>query len=173
MRQLLGIRMFESADQMFKLFPGINVEGLDCGSGYRVRCHRRGLLVLGRMHKICLSCFTTQKRPLLQFIPNTNPLTHCFLEVWRRYKRAAPGVFDTELFTQQSTLFLVPVVLCRESYPRIDAVSGPGSCVYDGVMGQCDRMEYRRLYAALPTLWKVDPGRLRCGKHRGYLKTSS
>ena len=51
--------------------------------------------------------------------------------------------------------------------------SGPGMCVYDGVVGQCDRIEYRRLNAVLPALGKMDPGRLSCGKHRGYLKTSS
>jgi len=43
-----------------------------------------------------------------------------------------------------------PIVLRRESHPRIDAIGGPGTRVHDGVVGQCDRMEYRRLNAVLP-----------------------
>ena len=30
-----------------------------------------------------------------------------------------------------------------ESYPCIDAIGGSGARVYDRVVGQCDRMEYR------------------------------
>ncbi len=44
------------------------------------------------------------------------------------------GVFDADFFTQQGILFLVPVVLRSESYPRIDTISGPGTRVYDGIV---------------------------------------
>ena len=47
------------------------------------------------------------------------------------------GVLDAELFTQKGQLFVKPVVLCRESHSRIDA------------------MEYCRLNAILPGLGKV------------------
>jgi hypothetical protein len=59
-------------------------------------------------------------------------------------------VLNAELFAQQGTRFVESVVLRRESHPRIDAIGGPGARVYNGVMGQCDRMEYRRLNAVLP-----------------------
>jgi len=55
-------------------------------------------------------------------------------------------------------------------HTRINAVSSPGTRVYDGVVSQCDRMEYRRLNAAVPALGKMDPGLLPCGKHCRYLK---
>jgi hypothetical protein len=63
-----------------------------------------------------------------------------------------------------------PVVLRRESHPRVDAIGGPGTRVYDGVVGQCDRMEYRRLNAAPPALGKMDLRWLRCGGHRDLRK---
>ena len=53
------------------------------------------------------------------------------------------GVLDAVLFAQQGTLFVEPVVHRCESPPRIDAIDGPGTRVYDGVVGQCDRMECR------------------------------
>ena len=63
-----------------------------------------------------------------------------------------------------------PVVLCRESHPRIDAIGGPSARLYNGVVVQCDRMEYRRLHAVLPALGKMDLWWLRIGEHRGLLK---
>ena len=62
------------------------------------------------------------------------------------------GVLDAEFFSQQGARFVEPVGLRRESHPRIDAIGGPGTRVYNGVVGQCDRMEYRRLNAVLPAL---------------------
>ena len=47
---------------------------------------------------------------------------------------------------------------------------GPATRLYDGVVGQCDRMEYRRLNAALPALGKMDPWWLRFGEHRDLRK---
>ena len=79
-------------------------------------------------------------------------------------------VFDAELFVQQGARFVEPIVLRRESHPRIDAIGGPGARVYDGVVGQCDRMEYRRLNAVLPALGKMDLRWLRIGGHRGLRK---
>ncbi len=81
-----------------------------------------------------------------------------------------PGVLDAELFAQQGTRFVEPVVLRRESHPRIDAIGGPGTRVNDGIVGQCDRMEYRRLNAVLPALGKMDPRWLQCGEHRDLRK---
>jgi hypothetical protein len=46
---------------------------------------------------------------------------------------------------QQGTRFVATIVLRRESHPRVDAIGGPGTRVYDGIAGQCDRMGYRRL----------------------------
>ena len=54
-----------------------------------------------------------------------------------------PSILEPDLFTQEGILFVEPVVLRRESYPRIDAIGDPCTCIYDGVVGQCDRMEYR------------------------------
>ena len=71
------------------------------------------------------------------------------------------GILDAEFFPQQGAFSLGPVILRRESHPRINAIGGPGTRVYDGVVGECDRLEYRRLYAVLPTLGKMDMGRLR------------
>jgi hypothetical protein len=65
-------------------------------------------------------------------------------------------VFDAEFFAQQGTRFVEQIVLRRESHPRIDAIGGPGTGVYDGVVGQRDRMEHRRLNAVLPALGKMD-----------------
>jgi len=79
-------------------------------------------------------------------------------------------VFDAELFVQQGARFVEPIVLRRESHPRIDAIGGPGARVYNGVVGQCDGMEYRRLNAVLPALGKMDPRWLRIGEHRGLRK---
>ena len=80
------------------------------------------------------------------------------------------GFLDAELFAQQGALFVEPVVLRRESHPRIDAIGGPGTRIDDGVVGQCNRMKYRRLNAALPALGKMDPRWLRFGEHRGLRK---
>jgi len=44
-------------------------------------------------------------------------------------------ILDAELFAQQSTRFVEPIVFHRESPPRIDAIGGPGARVYDGVVG--------------------------------------
>ena len=63
-----------------------------------------------------------------------------------------------------------PIVLRCESPPCIDAISGPGMRVYDGVVGECDGMEYCRLNAVLPALGKMDPRWLRIGEHRGLRK---
>jgi len=63
-----------------------------------------------------------------------------------------------------------PVVLCRESHPRIDAISSSGTGVDDGVVGQCDSMEYRRLNAVLPAIGKMSPWWLWLGGHRGLRK---
>jgi hypothetical protein len=79
-------------------------------------------------------------------------------------------VLDVCLFAQQGTLFVKPVILCRESHPRVDAIGGPGTRVYDGVVGQCDRMEYRRLNAVLPAIGKMDLRWLRVGERRGLRK---
>jgi len=61
-------------------------------------------------------------------------------------------VLNPELFAQQGTRFVESVVLRRESHPRIDAIGGPGARVYNGVVGQCYRMEYGRLNAVLPAV---------------------
>ena len=79
-------------------------------------------------------------------------------------------VLDAELFAQQGARFVEPVVLRCESHPRIDAIGGPGARVYNGVVGQCDRMEYRRLNAVLPALGKMDPRWLRISEHRDLRK---
>jgi len=86
------------------------------------------------------------------------------------YAARLKSVFDAELFEQQGTRFVKSVVLCRESHPRIDAIGGPGTRVNDGVVGQCDGMEYRRLNAVLPALGKMDPRWLRIGEHRDLRK---
>jgi len=65
-------------------------------------------------------------------------------------------ILDAKLFAQQGTRFVESVVLRRESHPRIDAIGGPGTRIYNGVVGQCDGMEYRRLNAVLPALGKMD-----------------
>ena len=39
-----------------------------------------------------------------------------------------------------------------------DAVGGPRASAYDGVVGQRDSVEHRRLHAALPALGEGDPG---------------
>ena len=57
-----------------------------------------------------------------------------------------------------------------ESHPRIDAIGGPGARVYNGVVGQCDRMEYGRPNAVLPALGKMDPRWLRIAGHRDLRK---
>jgi len=62
---------------------------------------------------------------------------------------------------------VVLVVLCRELPPRIDAIGGPGTRLYNGVVGECDGMEYRRLDAALPAVGKMSPWWQRFGGHRG------
>jgi hypothetical protein len=87
----------------------------------------------------------------------------------RRELRHA-GVLDAELFAKQGAVFMDPVVLCCESYPCIDAVGGPGTCVYDGIVGQCDRMENRLLNAVLPALGNRDPLWLRVSKRRDLRK---
>ena len=63
-----------------------------------------------------------------------------------------------------------PVVLCRESHPRIDAIGSSGTRVDDGVVGQCNRMEYRRINAVLPALGKMNPWWLWFGEHRDLRK---
>jgi hypothetical protein len=55
-------------------------------------------------------------------------------------------------FAQLGVIFLEPVPLCRTSHPRIDAVGRPGPGVYDGVVGQCDRIENCQFKAGLPAL---------------------
>ena len=65
-------------------------------------------------------------------------------------------VLDAELFAQQGTRFVELIVFRRESHPCIDTIGGPGTRVNDGIVGQCDRMEYRRLNAVLPALGKMD-----------------
>jgi hypothetical protein len=80
------------------------------------------------------------------------------------------GVLDAELFSQQGTRFVEPVVLRRESHPRIDAIGGPGTRVYNGVVGQRDGMEYRRINAVLPALGKMNPWWLWFGEHRDLRK---
>jgi hypothetical protein len=65
------------------------------------------------------------------------------------------------------------VVLGRESHPSIDdAIGRPATRVHDGVGGQCDSMEYRRLNAALSALGQMNPRWLWSGEHRGIRKTS-
>ena len=80
------------------------------------------------------------------------------------------GVLDAELFAQQGARFVKPFVLRRESHPRIDAIGSPDTRVDDGVVGQCNRMDYRRLNAALSALGKMDPRWLRIGEHRDFRK---
>ena len=75
-----------------------------------------------------------------------------------------------ELFVHQGARFVESVVLRRESHPRIDAIGSQGTRVDDGVVGQCDGMEYRRLNAVLPALGKMDLRWLRIGEHRGLRK---
>jgi len=67
------------------------------------------------------------------------------------------GILDAEFFAQQGARFVEPIVFRRESHPCIDTIGGPGTRVNDGVVGQCDRMEYRRLNVVLPALGKMDP----------------
>jgi hypothetical protein len=80
------------------------------------------------------------------------------------------GVLDAELLAKQGTLLMEPVVLRCVSHPRINAIGSPGARVYDGVVGECDCMEYRQFYAVLPDLGTMDLGRLRFGEHRGLRK---
>jgi len=80
------------------------------------------------------------------------------------------SVFDAELFAHQGTRFVESVVFRRESHPCIDTIGGPGTRVHDGVVGQCNRMDYRRLNAALSALGKMDPRWLRIGEHRDFRK---
>ncbi len=44
------------------------------------------------------------------------------------------SVLDAEFFVQQGALLKQPVVLCCESHAGVDAVGGPGTRVYDGVV---------------------------------------
>jgi hypothetical protein len=80
------------------------------------------------------------------------------------------GIFDSELFAKQGTLFLELVVFCSESYSRIDAVGSPGSSIDNRVVGQGNRIKHRRLNAALPAPGKMDLRRLRHGEHGGLRK---
>ena len=80
------------------------------------------------------------------------------------------GVLDAELFAQQRARIVKPVDLRRESHPRIDAIRYPGACVYNGLVGQRNCMEYRRLDAVLPALGKMEPWWLRFGNHRDHGK---
>ena len=61
---------------------------------------------------------------------------------------------DAELFAEQGALFTEPVILCCESYPCMDVIGGPGARIYDSVVGQRDRMEYRRLNACPASPWE-------------------
>ena len=45
------------------------------------------------------------------------------------------SVLDAELFMQQGTFSVKPVVLSRESPPRMDAIGSPGTRVHDGIVG--------------------------------------
>ena len=64
------------------------------------------------------------------------------------------SILQSEFFAKQGTLFVESVILCRESYSRIDAVGGPSTCVHDGIMGQCNRMKYRRRKRSLASPWE-------------------
>lgn len=88
--------------------------------------------------------------------------------LWRDLRHAT--VLDAELITQQGTFFAKPVVLSRESHPRMDAIGSPGTRVHDCRVGECDCMEYRRLNSILPALGKVSPRWLRVSKHRDLRK---
>ena len=79
-------------------------------------------------------------------------------------------VLDAELFMQQGTFSVKPVVLSRESHPRMDAIGSPSARIDDSVVGQCNSMEYRRLNAILPALGKMNPWWLRVGTHRDLRK---
>lgn len=68
------------------------------------------------------------------------------------------GVLYAEFFAQQGTRFVEPIVLRRQSHPCIDTIGGPGTRLDDGVVGQCDCMEYRRLNEVLPALGKMKRG---------------
>ena len=63
-----------------------------------------------------------------------------------------------------------PVDLCCESLPRTDAVGGPGPCGYDGVVGQCDRIDNGRLNAALRAIGKINLRWMKFGHHCGLRK---
>ena len=80
------------------------------------------------------------------------------------------GVLDAKFFAQQGTRFVEPIVFRRQSHPCIDTIGGPGTRIDDGVVGQCDCMEYCRLNAVLPALGKMKPWWLRVGKHRDFRK---
>jgi hypothetical protein len=60
------------------------------------------------------------------------------------------GILDAELFAQQGTRFVEPIVFRRESHPCIDTIGGPGTRVNDGIVGQCDRMEFGGLRTQPP-----------------------
>ena len=60
-----------------------------------------------------------------------------------RWELCSAGVFDAEFFSQQCTLFVEAIVLCRKPYPSIYAVSGRGTCVNDAVTRQ--RIKHRFL----------------------------
>ena len=79
-------------------------------------------------------------------------------------------VLDAKLFAQQGTPFVELIVFRRESHPCIDTIGGPGTRVNDGVVGQCDGMEYRQLNAVLPALGKMNSWWLRFGQHRRLRK---
>ena len=88
--------------------------------------------------------------------------------LWRDLRHVI--VLDAELFTQQGTFFVKPVVLSRESHTRMDAIGGPGTRAHDSIVGQCDCMEYRRFNAILPALRKINSWWLRFGKYRDLRK---
>ena len=97
-------------------------------------------------------------------MPRSASVQHTSLTFTRR------DVLDAELFEQQGAHFVELVILRRGWHPRIDAIGRPGTRVFDGIEGQCDRMEYRRLNAALPALGEMDSRWLRFGEHRGLRK---
>jgi hypothetical protein len=53
-----------------------------------------------------------------------------------RHELRHTGIFEAEFLAEQGTLLVEPVVLCCKSYPRIDTIGSPGTCVCDGVVGQ-------------------------------------
>jgi len=120
-------------------------------------------------YEIYLNALSTQRGSKQQSAGASNLYDSAHQGSVRRDLRYS-GILDAELFAQQGTRFVEPIVFRREWHPCIDTIGRPGTRVNDGVVGQCDCMEYRRLNAVLPALGKMNTRWLWVGKHRDLRK---